>query len=390
MSIQTRHHLSIEQKWRLIQQTKECPLWSRAKLCQWARQEFRLSKEPSRSTICRILKNESAIQAAKFDKLPAHRKLVGKIKIPELDIKLWDWVQKRESNGICLSGPLLQAKARSLLDSMGQEDELRVSNGWLYRFKQRHSIREFVLHGEANDVDEETVRKAIPELLGITEQYAIDDIYNCDETGLFWSSVPTRTLGTKSRKGCKVRKQRVTMLLAVNASGTHKLRPYFIGTARKPRCFNGQEPSEAGYHYSSNRNAWMTGELFGKWLGDFNEEMKNQSRTVLMLVDNFAGHKVDMKFSNVVVYFLPANTTARLQPLDAGIISSFKRHYTALKMNHAIQMDEMGSLNPYHWNLRQSMEWTVEAWEKVSPHTIANCWRHVGFVSQYVNEDRLI
>jgi len=39
---------------------------------------------------------------------------------------------------------------------------------------------------------------------------------------------------------------------------------------------------------------------------------------------------------------LPPNTTSNLQPLDSGIISSFKRHYRRRQMQHAIDAMELG------------------------------------------------
>lgn len=81
-------------------------------------------------------------------KLPSKRKRAGKIKIPELDKTLWEWIEQCESNGMCLTGPLIQAKARSILDSLGHNNDLRLSNGWLSRFKERHGTRVFLLHGK--------------------------------------------------------------------------------------------------------------------------------------------------------------------------------------------------------------------------------------------------
>lgn len=210
----------------LIEKKDKHPLWSREKLCEWARCEFRLIKAPSRSTITRLMKNKAALLLCRDEKLPKERKRVGKIKIPELDKNLWEWVQDREANGICISGSLIQAKARCLLASIGRENDLRLSNGWLERFKHRHGIRAFVLHGEAYDVDSQAAEDSTPDLLRLTDQYHLNDIYNCDETGLVWASLPTRTLGTKSRSGKKARKQRVTVLLATNSNGTHKMQPY--------------------------------------------------------------------------------------------------------------------------------------------------------------------
>lgn len=60
-------------------------------------------------------------------------------------------------------------------------------------------------------------------------------------------------------------------------------------------------------------------------------------RSVLLLIDNFSTYiaavsKLEaipqgMRLKNTEVVFLPPNTTSKLQPLDQGIIASFKARY---------------------------------------------------------------
>ena len=54
--------------------------------------------------------------------------------------------------------------------------------------------------------------------------------------------------------------------------------------------------------------------------------MKKMNRNILLLVDNIPVHKIEnsSSLSNITVHYLSPNTTASLQPTDAGIINSFK------------------------------------------------------------------
>jgi hypothetical protein len=52
--------------------------------------------------------------------------------------------------------------------------------------------------------------------------YAAQDIYNEDETGQFWRQVPQRSLATGKRAGRNKDKQRITVSLCCNATGTDK------------------------------------------------------------------------------------------------------------------------------------------------------------------------
>ena len=63
---------------------------------------------------------------------------------------------------------------------------------------------------------------------------------------------------------------------------------------------------------------------FQRWLSHFNDQMRMESCHVLLLVDNVSSHRLEEPLSHVELCMLPPNTTAFLQPLDAGIISSFK------------------------------------------------------------------
>jgi hypothetical protein len=65
----------------------------------------------------------------------------------------------------------------------------------------------------------------------------------------------------------------------------------------------------------------MTGLIFKQWIEEFDEEMGRQGRKVLLILDNFSGHKWDAdKIKNVHVELLTPNLTPHVQPMDAGII----------------------------------------------------------------------
>lgn len=142
----------------------------------------------------------------------------------------------------------------------------KASNGRLDNFLDRHGIDSAKLHGEGGSADPANVEKAqtaLPELLGeLAEQgYTEDDIYNVDETGLFYRADPTRTyiLRTEDRKnlrGGKRAKERITVILCTNASGTHKLKPLIINKSAVPRCFGRWSP-HSYCHYRYNKKAWM-------------------------------------------------------------------------------------------------------------------------------------
>ena len=84
----------------------------------------------------------------------------------------------------------------------------------------------------------------------------------------------------------------------------------------------------------------MRSDIFGKWLEYINIIFRVQNRKILLLIDNASSHfnpdkdnnqKIEesgnLNLSHVRVHFLLPNTMAHLQPMDAGIIKSFKAIY---------------------------------------------------------------
>jgi hypothetical protein len=162
--------------------------------------------------------------------------------------------------------------------------------------------------------------------------YEAKDIFNCDETGLFWLSRPNRTLALRAEqaKGTRKSKNRVTVLFICNADGSEK-HPLIIIGRTQPRALTGKNLSSLSVTYAKQGKAWMDRLIFFAWLNDFNDQMRRQGRKVLLILDNARIHFVDFsKVSHVKVHFIPPNTTSRIQPLDIGIIRMFKAVYKRL------------------------------------------------------------
>ena len=115
-------------------------------------------------------------------------------------------------------------------------------------------------------------------------------------------------------------------MLTCNATGTEKLQPLFIHKYQNPRALNGCDKSTLPVQYYWNCTAWMQVSIWNDYLKRLNTRMHHQKRKILLLVDNAPTHAIENpdSLTNIKVHFLPPNTTAHLQPCDAGIINSFK------------------------------------------------------------------
>ena len=137
-------------------------------------------------------------------------------------------------------------------------------SGWLERFKERHGISFKKVCGEEKSVDlaSDQMEEWHRTLSVLLKEYQPDDIYNADETGLFFRLMPDRTLEFKNVDchGGKQSKERITTLVCANMSGTDKVPLFVLGKAAKPRCFKNVKSLPT--KYDSNAKAWMTGEIF--------------------------------------------------------------------------------------------------------------------------------
>ncbi len=221
----------------------------------------------------------------------------------------------RENNSK-VSGPIIQSKANDFAALFDIKDF--ECSAWGNRWRERHRIiwasKE---HGEAASVDKSAVKEWISKLKGLCEGYKDEDIFNADETGLFYELQPSGTMKFKheSCSGGKLSKLRVSILFAASMTG-EKLQPVFIGKSLNPRCLKNVNRKNLGVIYKSNASSWMTTIIFNEWLKCIDSKL-----------DNFSGHKITIPLTNIKCIFFPPNSTSTIQPMDQGIIANFKHFY---------------------------------------------------------------
>jgi hypothetical protein len=229
-------------------------------------------------------------------------------------------------------------------------------------------------------VDLAALEGELQDLRKLIRSYAHKDVYNMDETSFFYINVPRGSLCIKKAPSLKQDKSRITLAVCTNPTGSDKMPLLFIGKPFKPRWLS-QKPT--GTQYASTPKAWMTTDTFQGWLRNFDAAMRSQHRHVLLLVDNASSHNDDgVILTNVRVARLPPNTTAKLQPLDQGVIYCLKRDVFRKKMEYAMEAVDTGIENPYKVGALKDIEWCSEAWQELSAKTIKNCWLHSTLIAK--------
>jgi len=300
---------------------------------------------------------------------------------PLLEEILSSWQARIEARGGVTSGDILTAKAREIWPQIPQYHHLptpQFSAGWLQKFKRRYHIQKYNLHGEAASVPEEasTEMRAVQTLCG---EYREEDIYNMDETGLYWRRALSSGLSSAPRPGVKRDKSRISIVCCCNFAGSHKLPLWLIGNAKLPRALRGVNFQALGCVWRSNSKAWMNTLIMAEWLRSFYQSI-DTSRCVLLLMDNLRAHGCGVDLAppppHIQIQYLPKNATSIYQPLDQGIIESTKRYYKRRWLSFMVteydqERDPLATMHLHH-----AVCWINHAWiHDLSATTIYRCFR---------------
>lgn len=310
---------------------------------------------------------------------------------PDLDAAVFDWQQQMLRKKKTITDEAIRSTAKKLFYQLPQYQDFeppRFSSGWLKGYKARYKGKKYVGHNEPGVVGRVVAETELEGLLKDLKMYHCEDIYNMDETALFWKGSPDATLASESQASGKLEKALVTVALACNVTGTRKLPLWFVGKAQTPRCFD-----RSGIHvenfpivWRDNGKAWMTGVMFEEYLRWFDEQMAG--RKVCLLLDEFSAHGSGMIFvhsqspeglANTKVLFLPTDTTSACQPLDQGIIRAWKAHYRETWLTYMCDEYDADGDPMKSMNVLQAIRWGITAWEDdVTPATIQNSWIQSG------------
>ncbi|XP_023237133.1 Fanconi anemia group I protein-like [Centruroides sculpturatus] len=152
-------------------------------------------------------------------------------------------------------------KKQKLNRDRNKENESMHSNDTI-----KHIEGTVILHITFAAKQDQEIGKEFVKLLK-NEGYCLQQVFNADETGLFWKKMPNRTFIIKEEKtllGHKPMKDRLTLLFAANASGDLKIKPLLIYHSENPRVFkkNHIVKSNLSVHWKSNQKAWVTQVVF--------------------------------------------------------------------------------------------------------------------------------
>jgi len=206
---------------------------------------------------------------------------------------------------------MIQIKARETAEEEGPRDFAR-SYRWLKGFKrrQRLSLRTRGTQGQQPPEDARAIAQAFGRTVAAeAARLGVDEVWNADETAVFFELLPRRTIDTVGTKTVWVRcagaeKRRVSVLLLASSLGRKKP-PLVVfkevpskiperqreNDSRRngfgPRVWDAIKDTCPRGTTFANKSGWLTGQLIVKWL----ELMfRDEPGPKLLLLDEFSGH----------------------------------------------------------------------------------------------------
>lgn len=189
------------------------------------------------SSISRILKNKQKILNAIKVNSTTKIKSFSKGKFTELEDILIKFLQITNDNFLPIN-KLIKEKSLEIAKKLNIE-EFSASDGWYQNFLKRKSLKQKSTIGTEQKINEKTTSNCRQEdLKNILQKYNPENIYNYDETGIYYELLPNKAIckSTTETKFHLNSKKRLTLLLACNFTGSKKLTPVVIGMSKSPRC----------------------------------------------------------------------------------------------------------------------------------------------------------
>lgn len=362
----------------------------------------------AKSTICTILKNKETIKGADVARGVTVLTKQRSQTIEEVEKLLLIWINEKLLAGESISEGIICEKARRLHDDLVKKypgtsadtDVFKASRGWFEKFKKRSGIRSVVRHGGSRSMNQEAVGEFAQEFSNYVkvEGFLPQQVFNCDETGLFWKKMPRRTYITQEEKalpGHKPMKDKLTLLLCGNASGDFKIKPLLVYHSENPRVFkkNNVIKSKLPVMWRANCKAWVTRQFFIEWIHEvFAPSVKkylqenNLQLKCLLVMDNAPAHSPGLsdelveELDFITLKFLPPNMTPLIQPMDQQVISNFKKLYTKALFQRCFELTSDTELTlrdiwKHHFNILHCLTLIDKTWRQVTYRTMNSAWR---------------
>lgn len=364
------------------------------------RSQIEMLYNVSQSTISGWLKRENKIITyIDPDTENSENKRDRKTIYPKTQKLLYEWYNLAHDmfslTHIPITETLLHQKANNLVKITHEGES--VSRCFVQKFMKRKKLKSIRLCGEGSSAPISNL-DYIHSVIG---KYKPENVFNMDETGLYFQQLPTRCIVKRTEKsnfkGFKVAKQRISIVVSVNMNNSLQIPLLFIGKNKKPNCFK-----EIPKNYICQKRAWMDSNVFLYWIDFiFIPAIKDilVNTKILLVMDNCSSHPKhldEIKYKNLNILYLPPNTTSLYQPLDQGIIQSLKTRYKTMILRECMEIIEnfntVTSLKVSNGKggirigksptIADAIYYMTYSYYLLKTSTVINCWIHSKIITE--------
>uniref|UniRef100_A0A182N6W4 HTH CENPB-type domain-containing protein n=1 Tax=Anopheles dirus TaxID=7168 RepID=A0A182N6W4_9DIPT len=376
--------LTLEQKLTLIRRCEK------GETTQALAKQYHIGLQTVRDIIKQKAKILSFIQHCDTYDGPTKRKSMKISMYGELDASMLSWYNETRATGLPITSSMCIEQAKNLYETIGFTGSFNASAGWFTRFKQRYGIvndysTTSLKAGCANATED--FCNEFRHLMHI-EGWLPDQIYNADETGVYWNAMPNRSTAPNMRSST----ERITVLCCANASGSHKMRLAVVGKVKQPHPLGGLKSEHLPVDYYEAKGSWMTKEIFQdwfetKWIPEVKEFLaeKGLPQRAVLLVDAAPFHADETSLQTddgcMIAKFIPTHAANLVQPMQQGITSQ-------LKWSYRMDLLKTVSITSNDRTLLDAINGLAHSWSNISVTSIFTAWSKLipDLGQQYVTE----
>ena len=312
-----RKVLSLKEKLSLVKAIEKSP---GKKITKIAR-EFGVN----RRTLADIIKKKDALQEMVRSGIAnTSTKRMRKSNHEEVEEALLDWFQASWESRIPVNKSHLISKTNDIAVALGEKDWSTVcKSSWTNRFCNRYSI---TINKETGLLERNVKNNSIvhdwfkDSLQPAVDKHGPENVFFVREFSLCWRTLPDQiSLADKSNP-----KERLTILLCSNFTGTEKWPVLCIGNYKNPKSFEGIKKLPVLYEFESQ--SWITSEIFSHWMISFNDAMLKQKRKVVVIIKSKPEHRIKETLSRVDYLTLPKQFPEKSIP-GTQLQMRFKTNY---------------------------------------------------------------
>lgn len=302
-----------------------------------------------------------------------------------LEQALYEWFLQKKSVGESVTGTMLQEKAVELNKMLNGTNNFKGTNGFISKFKKRHSIGSSTEERTCGNKSASTFCREFIKYI-MDNKIPLDKVYNATETVLYWKTLPNKTLVTSSENevsdGESV-KNKVTLMVCTNVTGSHKLSMLIVGEAYN--CLENIKSSSV--IYTKQNDAYIDKQLMLTWyqeifLPEIEAVHSSNAEQCLLLLSEAPNYPSVEEFNAISeqcqIICLPSNATS-LIPMDQGVIEKLKKLYKKHFLRVILTADSAEDVQKLlkSLDILKCSHLISDAWDEVTEVVIRHSWKNI-------------